>query len=43
MPFVGLWFILLVCELMLYRPLDEAFQIEKQFVQIEGDPWRETT
>lgn len=42
-PFVGLWFILLVCELMLYRPLDEAFQIEKQFVQIEGDPWRETT
>lgn len=42
-PFVGLWFILLVCELILYRPLDAAFQIEKQFVQIEGDPWRETT
>ena len=42
-PFVGLWFILLVCELILYRQLDDAFQIEKQFVAIEGDPWRETT
>lgn len=42
-PFVGLWFILLVCELILYRRLDDAFQIEQQFIQIEGDPWRETT
>lgn len=42
-PFVGLWFILLVCELLLYRQLDAAFRIEEQFVQIEGDPWREST
>ena len=42
-PFVGLWFILLVCELLLYRQLDTVFQIEKQFIQMEGDPWRENT
>lgn len=42
-PFIGLWFILLVCELILYRQLDSAFQIEQQFIQLEGDPWRETT
>ena len=42
-PFIGLWFILLVCELILYRQLDSAFQIEQQFIQLEGDPWREAT
>ena len=42
-PFVGLWFIFLVCELLLYRQLDTVFQIEKQFIQMEGDPWRENT
>ena len=42
-PFLGFWFILFVCELTLYRPLDAAFQIEKQFIPIEGDPWRENS
>ncbi len=40
-PFIGLWFILLVCEFILYGQLDSVFQIEEQFVKLEGDPWRE--
>ena len=40
-PFVGLWFILFVCELALYSRLDSAFHIEEQFRILEGDPWRE--
>ena len=40
-PFIGLWFILFVCELSLYRRLDGALHIEEQFRAVEGDPWRE--
>lgn len=40
-PFLGLWFILFVCELALYSRLDSAFHIEEQFRILEGDPWRE--
>ena len=40
-PFIGLWFILFVCELSLYRRLDAALHIEEQFRAVEGDPWRE--
>ena len=40
-PFIGLWFILFVCELILYRRLDGALRIEEQFRAVEGDPWRE--
>lgn len=41
-PFLGLWFILFVCELALYSRLDSAFHIEAQFRALEGDPWRES-
>lgn len=41
-PFLGLWFILFVCELSLYSRLDSAFHIEEQFRALEGDPWRDT-
>ena len=40
-PFIGLWFILFVCEFILYSRLDSALQIEEQFRAVEGDPWKE--
>ena len=40
-PFIGLWFILFVCEFILYNRLDSALQIEEQFRAVEGDPWKE--
>ena len=40
-PFIGLWFLLFVCEFILYSRLDSALQIEEQFRAVEGDPWKE--
>lgn len=40
-PFIGLWYILFVCELILYADFNEDFQVEAQYIPIEGDPWAE--
>ena len=40
-PFLGLWFILFLSEFLLYDRLNDALQIEAQYVTVEGDPWRE--
>ena len=36
-PIVG--YIIFLAELSLYNDFNEDFQVEKQFVEIEGDPW----
>ena len=38
-PFIGFWYILFLAELLLYNDFNEDFQVEKQFIEIEGDPW----
>lgn len=42
-PFIGLWYILFTAELILYDDFNEDFKVEKQYYEIEGDPWREGT
>lgn len=39
-PFLGLWFILFVSQFRIYDDLNEDLKIEKQFIALEGDPWR---
>ena len=38
-PFIGFWYILFLSEFFLYNDLNNDLQIEKQFIEIEGDPW----
>ena len=39
-PFLGFWFPLFVSQLLIYDQLNEDLEIEKQFIPLEGDPWR---
>ena len=39
-PFIGFWFILFIVEFLLYDDLNNALQIEEQFIPFEGDPWK---
>ncbi len=39
-PFLGFWFTLFVAQFRIYDALNEALQIEAQFIPLEGDPWR---
>ena len=38
-PFFGFWFVLFLAEFLLYEDFNRDFQVEAQFVPVEGAPW----